>query len=80
MSTPQDTPGGPRHAKDPAQADIPAAGTAGRRNGNGGVPLIRLVNAGKHYGAVIALSDITMEVGPARSPACSVTTALGSPP
>jgi simple sugar transport system ATP-binding protein len=71
MSTPQDTPGGPRHAKNPAQADTPAAGTAGRRNGNG-VPLIRLVNAGKHYGAVIALSDITMEVG-----AGEVTCVLG---
>ena len=72
MSTPQDTPGGPRHAKDPAQADAPAAGTACRRNGNGGAPLIRLVNAGKHYGAVIALSDITMEVG-----AGEVTCVLG---
>jgi simple sugar transport system ATP-binding protein len=73
MSTPQNTPGGSaRHAKDPAPADTPAAGTAGRRNGNGGAPLIRLINAGKHYGAVIALSDITMEVG-----AGEVTCVLG---
>jgi simple sugar transport system ATP-binding protein len=73
MSTPQKTPGGSaRHAKDPAQADTPAAGTAGRRNGNSGVPLVRLVNASKHYGAVIALSDITMEVS-----AGEVTCVLG---
>jgi simple sugar transport system ATP-binding protein len=73
MSTPQNTPGGSaRHAKDAAPADTPAAGTAGRRNGNGGAPLIRLINAGKHYGAVIALSDITMEVG-----AGEVTCVLG---
>ncbi len=32
-------------------------------NGRGGPPLIRLVNAGKRYGAVIALQDISMEVG-----------------
>ena len=42
----------------------------GRRNG--GVPLIRLVNAGKRYGAVNALSDVTMEVG-----AGEVTCVLG---
>ena len=59
------------HAKDTAPADTPAAGTAAG-NGNGGVPLVRLVNAGKHYGAVIALSDITMEVG-----AGEVTCVLG---
>jgi ABC-type sugar transport system ATPase subunit len=32
------------------------------RNGKGGVPLVRLINAGKRYGAVIALHDINMEV------------------
>ena len=36
------------------------------------MPLVRLVNAGKRYGAVIALSDITMEVG-----AGEVTCVLG---
>jgi simple sugar transport system ATP-binding protein len=53
MSTPQDTPGG----KHRATADAPPAG-----NGQGGVPLVRLINVGKRYGAVIALHDITMEV------------------
>ena len=62
MSTPQDTPVG-RHA---APAATPA------RNGNGGVPLVRLINAGKRYGAVIALHDITMEVS-----AGEVTCVLG---
>ncbi len=42
------------------------------RVGNGGPPLVRLVNAGKRYGAVIALSDITMEVS-----AGEVTCVLG---
>ena len=57
MSTPQETPTGKHHAPEPA--------TAPARAGNGtGAPLVRLVNAGKRYGAVIALSDITMEVGP----------------
>src|SRR5260370_31669258 len=42
--------------------------TAGGRTGNGGVPLVRLINAGKHYGAVIALSDITMAVGAGEVP------------
>src|SRR6266536_2730561 len=37
-----------------------------------GPPLVRLVNAGKRYGAVIALSDITMEVS-----AGEVTCVLG---
>jgi ABC-type sugar transport system, ATPase component len=36
------------------------------------VPLVRLVNAGKRYGAVIALHDINMEVG-----AGEVTCVLG---
>ena len=53
MSTPQDTPGG----KHRATQDAPRAG-----NGQGGPPLVRLVNAGKRYGAVIALQDITLEV------------------
>jgi len=65
MSTPQDTPTGKHHAPEPAAA--PA------RAGNGaGAPLVRLVNAGKRYGAVIALHDITMEVG-----AGEVTCVLG---
>ena len=55
MTTPQNIPGGKHRVQ-----DTPAAGQG---NGNGGVPLVRLVNAGKRYGAVIALSDITMEVG-----------------
>ena len=61
MSTPQETPRGKHHA--------PESPTAG--NGTG-VPLVRLVNAGKRYGAVIALSDITMEVS-----AGEVTCVLG---
>ena len=59
MSTPQETPTGKHHA--------PPAG-----NGRSGVPLVRLVNAGKRYGAVIALHDINMEVG-----AGEVTCVLG---
>jgi simple sugar transport system ATP-binding protein len=61
MSTPQETPTGKHHAPEPA-----AAGTGTR------VPLVRLVHAGKRYGAVIALSDINMEVG-----ASEVTCVLG---
>ena len=63
MSTPQETPAG-RHR---AGQDAPPAG-----NGRSGVPLVRLVNAGKRYGAVIALHDINMEVG-----AGEVTCVLG---
>ncbi len=63
MSTPQNPPVG-KHA---APQDTPPA-----RNGKGGPPLVRLVNAGKRYGAVIALSDITMEVS-----AGEVTCVLG---
>ena len=55
MSTPQDVPAGKHHAP----PEVPQAG-----NGRSGVPLVRLVNAGKRYGAVIALHDINMEVGP----------------
>ena len=63
MSTPQDAPTGKHHApRRPRQAG----------NGRSGVPLVRLVNAGKRYGAVIALSDITMEVS-----AGEVTCVLG---
>ena len=54
MSTPQETPAG----KHRASQDAPPAG-----NGRGGVPLVRLVHAGKRYGAVIALQDINLEVG-----------------
>jgi simple sugar transport system ATP-binding protein len=61
MSTPQETPTGKHHAPEPA--------AAGSRTG---APLVRLVNAGKRYGAVIALSDINMEVG-----ASEVTCVLG---
>ena len=61
MTTPQNTPVGKHAAQDTPQAG----------NG-GGVPLVRLVNAGKRYGAVIALSDITLEVG-----AGEVTCVLG---
>ena len=32
------------------------------RNGRGGPPMVRLIDVGKRYGAVIALHDITMEV------------------
>jgi simple sugar transport system ATP-binding protein len=66
MSTPQETPTGKHHAPEPAAPADPAAG-----NGTG-VALIRLVNAGKRYGAVIALQDITMEVS-----AGEVTCVLG---
>ena len=59
MSTPQETPAGKHHA--------PEAG-----NGRSSVPLVRLVNAGKRYGAVIALHDINMEVS-----AGEVTCVLG---
>lgn len=62
MSTPPDTPVGKHAAPDPTPP----------RNGNGRVPLVRLVNAGKRYGAVIALHDITMEVS-----AGEVTCVLG---
>ena len=59
MTTPQNTPVG-KHAAPRAQQTSQRA-QAG--HGNGGVPLVRLVNASKRYGAVIALSDITLEVG-----------------
>jgi simple sugar transport system ATP-binding protein len=63
MSTPQDTGGGKHRAtgQDTAQA--------GNGSGNGGVPLVKLINAGKRYGAVIALHDINLEVG-AREVTC----------
>ena len=61
MSTPQDAPAGKHHAPPEAPG-----------NGRSGVPLVRLVNAGKRYGAVIALHDINMEVG-----AGEVTCVLG---
>jgi simple sugar transport system ATP-binding protein len=69
MSTPQDIPPtGKHHAPEPPAAANPATAA-----GNGtGAPLVRLVNAGKRYGAVIALSDITMEVS-----AGEVTCVLG---
>jgi simple sugar transport system ATP-binding protein len=66
MSTPQETPAGRHHAPEPAAPANPTAG-----NGTG-APLVRLVNAGKRYGAVIALQDITMEVS-----AGEVTCVLG---
>jgi len=65
MSTPQETPTGKHHAPETVTAPATA------RNGTG-APLVRLVNAGKRYGAVIALSDITMEVS-----AGEVTCVLG---
>ena len=60
MTTPQNTPVG-KHAA--PQGTGPQETRPGNGNGQGGVPLVRLVNARKRYGAVIALSDITMEVG-----------------
>jgi simple sugar transport system ATP-binding protein len=66
MSTPQETPAGKHHAPEPSVPANPATG-----NGTG-APLVRLVNAGKRYGAVIALQDITMEVS-----AGEVTCVLG---
>ena len=60
MSTPQETPAGKHHA--PSQ-DSAQAAQAGNGRGNGGVPLVKLINAGKRYGAVIALHDINLEVG-----------------
>ena len=63
----------PRSASTPPRLRRPPRRPPGRQgNGNGGVPLVRLVNAGKRYGAVIALQDITMEVG-----AGEVTCVLG---
>jgi simple sugar transport system ATP-binding protein len=59
MSTPQESGGRHRATAAPAQAG----------NGNGGVPLVKLINAGKRYGAVIALHDINLEVG-AREVTC----------
>ena len=69
MSTPQDSPVGKHAAPETTQTSpvVPPA-----RNGSGGPPLVRLVNAGKRYGAVIALHDITMEVS-----AGEVTCVLG---
>ena len=64
MTTPQNTPAGKHRAQDTP--------SAGQGNGKSRVPLVRLVNASKRYGAVIALSDITMEVG-----AGEVTCVLG---
>ena len=55
MSTPQETPPAGRHRAGPEGA---AAG-----NGGGGTPLVKLINVGKRYGAVIALHDINLEVG-----------------
>ena len=78
MSTPQGTPSGKHHASDTVPTSPTGAadeiGTAEPGNGIGkhGAPLVRLNKAGKRYGAVIALSDITMEVG-----AGEVTCVLG---
>ena len=64
MSTPQDIPSGKHHAPDMPPADEIGTGEPGNGAGHHGAPpLIRLTNAGKRYGAVIALSEITMEVG-----------------
>ena len=65
MSTPQESPQAGKHR---AGQDTAAAGT-GNGNGRAGVPLVKLVNAGKRYGAVIALHDINLEVG-AREVTC----------
>jgi simple sugar transport system ATP-binding protein len=61
MSTPPETPQPGRHR---AGQDTATAG-----NGRGGVPLVKLIGAGKRYGAVIALHDINLEVG-AREVTC----------
>jgi simple sugar transport system ATP-binding protein len=63
MSTPQDTGAGKHRASQQGTAP------AGNGSGNGGVPLVKLINAGKRYGAVIALHDINLEVG-AREVTC----------
>ena len=63
MSTPQDVPAGKHHAPQ----EVPPAG-----NGRSGVPLVKLIGAGKRYGAVIALHDINLEVS-----AGEVTCVLG---
>jgi simple sugar transport system ATP-binding protein len=65
MSTPPETPPAGKHH---APAEVPQAGN-GR---SGGVPLVKLIGAGKRYGAVIALHDINLEVG-----ANEVTCVLG---
>ncbi|MGD0603859.1 MAG: ATP-binding cassette domain-containing protein [Streptosporangiaceae bacterium] len=75
MTTPQDIPSGKHHAPDNPPADEIGTAEPGNGNGNGHrgpPPLVRLINAGKRYGAVIALSGITMEVG-----AGEVTCVLG---
>ena len=76
MTTPQDTPAGKHHAHaDEIGTAAPGDGTEPRHGGGIGTqtaPLVRLNKAGKRYGAVIALSDITMEVG-----AGEVTCVLG---
>ena len=46
--------------------------TTTTENSQPGEPLVRLTNAGKHYGSIIALTDITLEVG-----AGEVTCVLG---
>jgi simple sugar transport system ATP-binding protein len=72
MSTPQGTPSGKHHASDTSPADEIGTAEPGNGIGKHGAPLVRLNKAGKRYGAVIALSDITMEVG-----AGEVTCVLG---
>ena len=66
MTTPQNTPVGKHAAQAPQTSQGPRPPGQRRR------PLVRLVNASKRYGAVIALSDITLEVG-----AGEVTCVLG---
>jgi simple sugar transport system ATP-binding protein len=77
MTTPQDDiPVGKHHAPtDEIGTATPGDRTEPRHGGGIGTqtaPLVRLNKAGKRYGAVIALSDITMEVG-----AGEVTCVLG---
>jgi len=74
MSTPDSTNGpGDGTARDIlATPKAPPAAPAVPRPSNGAVPLVRLVDASKRYGSIIALQHITMEVS-----AGEVTCVLG---
>ena len=76
MTTPQNAPAGKHHAPTDEVGDAERAehsehaqNVEKATNGQNGVPLVRLVDVGKRYGAVIALSDINMKVG-AREVTC----------
>jgi simple sugar transport system ATP-binding protein len=79
MSTPDRTndPGDGAAARDilatpKAPAEVAGAATAGSVAADGRVPLVRLIDASKRYGSIVALQHITMEVS-----AGEVTCVLG---